>query len=361
MLPWIHRRSRRNGRARCRPNLTGVESLETRALLANTPLGHSLPDLIISGFAGPAASWGGPIQVTVNVQNIAAGSQPEPFNQQAGATSDSDAAASQVSVYASTIPRFTSHAVLVSEFNVPALTQNNLEQVSQTITLPNRPAGFPGDGGRVYLFFQANSNGAIQEYNTKNNFSGPSRVFIEAPLPELSAVALDVPPVMQPGDTINPTIRIANFGTAATNLQGPVTVDLVASVTPGFGPGSSILGTYTVANIPAASTSASQVQITGDTNLNPQSNIVTINGGIITLPTSPAKYYIGVVIDPQNKIKQLQSVGGFRAGHSPFSLAHVVGPPITNLPPAGVQPSGTVVTGNVFPFPASNASIGMAN
>jgi hypothetical protein len=267
-----------------------------------------------------------------------------------------------VSVYLATRPRLTaSDSVLAAEFTVPALTQNNLEQVSQTITLPNRPAGFPGDGGRVFVFFQANSDHAVQEFNIQNNFSGPARVLIQAPLPELSAIGLDVPPVMQPGDTIHPTIRVANFGTAATSPQGPVTVALVASVTPGFGPGSTLLGTYTVDNIPAAATSASKVQVLGDTNLDPQSNIVTIDGGLVTLPTSPARYYIGVVVDPFNQIKQLQGIGGFRARRSPFALSHVVGPPVTNLPPAGVQPAGTVVTGAVFPFPASGALIGKAN
>jgi hypothetical protein len=359
VLPWFDRRVRRNGRARRRPELVAVESLETRALLANTPLGHSLPDLIISGYAAPVASWGGPLQVTADVQNIAAASQPEPFNQQPNAPSASDAPATQVTVYAATRPRLTARdSVVVGTFTAPALTENNFEQVSQTITLPNRPAGFPGDGGRIYIFFQVNTDNAAAEYDTANNYSRGSRVFIEAPLPELAAVGLDVPPVIQPGDTIHPVIRVQNLGSADTSPQGPVTVALVASVTPGFGPGSTLLGTYTVANIPSASANASQTQVIGDQNLVPQSNIVTIDGGLVTLPTSPAQYYIGVVVDPYNTIKQLGSIGGYRAAHSPFALAQLVGPPVTNLPPAGVLPAGSVISTNVFPFPLSAGAVG---
>lgn len=362
MLPWINRPSRRNGRARRRPELAPLESLETRALLANTPLGHSLPDLVISGFAGPAASWGGPLQVTVNVQNIAAGSQPEPFNQEPGATADSDAGPTLVKVFASRSPHLTTRgAVFVGQFTVPSLTQNNVEQASSTLTLPARPAGLPGNGGRVFLTFQANAASTVQEFDPGNNFSKPVAVRIAPAAPALQTVALDVPTSMQPGDAINPVIRVANLGTAPTNLQGPVTVALVASVTPDFGPGSSILAEYTVDNIPPASESASQVQVIGDENLNPQDNIVTIDGGTVILPTSPAKYYIGVVIDPQNTLGQLRGVGKFRARRNSFTLPHLVGPPITNLPPAGIQPTGTVDPTAVFPFPASGQPIGRAN
>ncbi len=361
MLPWMNRQTRRNGRARRRPDLAAVELLETRALLANTPLGHALPDLTISGYAGPVASWGGPISVTVKVDNIGTSTQREPLNLAPGSTSNSDAPQSLVAVYASNVRHLTRHAVLLGSFTAPPVTQNNIVQLNETLTLPQRPAGFAGDGGHMYLIFRANADNSISEYDATNNFSRPVRVLIQAPLPELNAVALDVPPTMQPGDVIAPTIRVANLGTADTNLQGPVTVALVASVTPDFGPGSSILAEYTVPNIPAAASVPSQVQVIGDQNLNPPNNIVTIAGAPIELPTSPATYYIGVVVDPTNQIKQLQGVGSFRASHNPFSLAARVGPPIVGLPPAGVAPAGSVVTTQEFPFPASGASVGAPN
>ena len=51
---------------------------------------------------------------------------------------------------------------------------------------------------------------------------------------------------MQPGDTIAPTFQITNVGTASTASQGPVQVALVASVTPDFNLGSSIVAIYTL-------------------------------------------------------------------------------------------------------------------
>ena len=104
---------------------------------------------------------------------------------------------------------------------------------------------------------------------TNNRSKTASPVLIEAPLPELAVTGLDVPPVMQPGDTIQPNIQIANFGTADTTSQGPVTVALVASRTLTFGPGSSILAEYTVSNIPAVAQAPSQNQVLGDDHAQP--------------------------------------------------------------------------------------------
>ena len=106
--------------------------------------------------------------------------------------------------------------------------------------MPTQPAGFPGDGGKIYLVLVANSSGTVPKSDATNNATKPIPVLIEAPLPELAVVGLDVPPVMQPGDTIQPNIRIANLGPADTNLQGPVQIALVASVTPNFTAGSSM-------------------------------------------------------------------------------------------------------------------------
>src|SRR5438128_12683229 len=63
VFPWESRRTRRSGRDRRRPDLAALECLEGRELLAHTALGFSLPDLAISGFAAPVASWGGPLAV----------------------------------------------------------------------------------------------------------------------------------------------------------------------------------------------------------------------------------------------------------------------------------------------------------
>ena len=78
----------------------------------------------------------------------------------------------------------------------------------------------------------ANSTNAFPEANVGNNLSKPVAVQVAGqPLPELRAIGLSVPSRMQPGDTIDPVIVVENFGTADTSAQGPVTVDLVESVT----------------------------------------------------------------------------------------------------------------------------------
>lgn len=363
MFPWNSRRARQAGRDRFRPGLglgsTAPEALEGRQLLAYSALGTSLPDLTVSGFASTAASWGGQLTVTVNVRNLGASTIIEPLALNPGATSSADAPASTVAVFAVTNPHSLRGAVQVGSVDIPAVTQNNAVQITQSFTLPARPAGFPGDGGKVYLVFKANATGTVFETDTTNNVSAPVPLFIQAPLPELSVVGFDIPPVIQPGDVIQPNIRIANFGPADTGVQGPVGVALVASTTPQFVPGSSsVLATYTVSNIPGVQNVANQGGVFSDANLNPQQNIVTIVGDPVMLPTGPAKYYIGVVVDPFRQITQLQSVGNVRRPKEPFSMAHLVGPPIAGLPPAGQIVPGGAANVPVFPFPFGGVLVG---
>ncbi len=72
MLPRESRNSRRQRRTRRRTDLAALEALEERTLLSFTTLGFSLPDLTISGQAGPRAAWGGSLNVSVYLQNIGA-------------------------------------------------------------------------------------------------------------------------------------------------------------------------------------------------------------------------------------------------------------------------------------------------
>ena len=64
MLPRESRNPRGQRRARRQTDVSALESLETRTLLAFSTLGYSLPDLAISGEAGPRAAWGGTIDVS---------------------------------------------------------------------------------------------------------------------------------------------------------------------------------------------------------------------------------------------------------------------------------------------------------
>ena len=119
------------------------------------------------------------------------------------------------------------------------------------------------------------------------------------------ATALNVPATMQPGDTIQPTITITNFGTAPerAGAGGPRRLHLPElhrrqldrravhaheqhpPRRPRCRPGGTIA---------AFSQTAS-----------PLNNTFTFTGPAVTLPTSPGKYYLGVVVDPYGQIQQL--------------------------------------------------------
>ena len=142
------------GTARTSPPL---ECLEGRQLLAYSPLGFSLPDLIVSGTSSPLASYGRDVSVTVDVQNIGASSMIEPLALQPGAVSTADAPPSTVGVFLTPRQNSLRGAIRIGTINVPFLRQNSLVRITQNIRLPQRPGGFPGNGGRVFLNFQANA------------------------------------------------------------------------------------------------------------------------------------------------------------------------------------------------------------
>lgn len=355
MLPWESRRDRRKGRARRRPDLAVLERLEGRELMAYTPLGYSLPDLTIQGFTAPAASWGQALTVTVNVKNTGASTLIEPLALQVGATSTADAPPTQVVIYASPQRRNGARRpVPIGIFDIPSIPQNDVEQFTGTVVLPSRPRGFAREGGTINLSFQVDPARNIVESDYTNNISRKVPVLISAPRPQIAAVGIDLPPIMQPGDTVNPNIRVANFGPVDT---GPVTVSLVASVDREFGPGSSVIATYTVGNISGINTAASQNQgfDNATATIDPPNNVATITGEPVTLPVTPRNYYVGVVVDPTNSIPQLGRIGRHKVRPSVFSLIQKVGPPISGLPPAGVVFADAAVTNRPFPFPINGA------
>jgi hypothetical protein len=330
VLPWETRRTRRNGRggAGRRPGWAVLESLEERQLLAYTPLGYSLPDLTVSGYNASIASWGGPLTVTVNVQNLGASTLIEPTALVQAAPSRADSDPTTVSVLVSRNPN--KGGVFVGSIAVPTVKQNNLVQLTDTLALPNQPSGFPGNGGKVFIRFVVNPGGVSPESDSTNNRGTGSAVKIKASTPDVIVQGLDVPGVMQPGDTIQPNIGIANFGTADT---GPVTVELVASLSKTLDEGSSIVATYNLANIPGVSQSS-------------KGNIAQITGAPVTLPTSPGKYFLGVFVVGQsgNKLSQVRTVG----------------PRIKGLPGAGVLFTGAGAGNLPFPFPPNVTPSGIS-
>jgi hypothetical protein len=380
VLPWENLRARDNRRARRRTDRTALERLEERQLLSYSSLGYSLADLRISGSAGTVASWGSTLQVSAIVQNIGASTMTEPLSQTppgqivVGADgnpvppfaipSTASAPDSVINVFLTHRPRSLAGAIQIGSFTATALEQNSVEQLTTSIVLPQRPSGF-AKSGIAYIRLQIVPATGVAISNDSQTLSAAIPVrFITQALPELRTTALDVPSVMQPGDTIVPTFQITNLGTASTNPQRPVQVALVASVSPDFNLGSSIVALYTLPSpIPGASDTPVTVgsarhhgRLSGlngtVNNVTPGNNVETFTGTPVTLPTSPNTYFLGIVIDPNNLLNQL-SLPSNR-----LEQIQVVGPPIPGLPPAGVV--GSAAT-QQFPNPPDGVPIGLVN
>jgi hypothetical protein len=326
-----------------------VEALETRQLLAYSPLGYSLPDLRISGYAARTAAWGGPLAIQVQVENLGASSIVEPLNLEPRALSTADAPATTVSVFASARPGGKGRLVPIGSIPLPVTRQNTESNITGTITLPPRPRGFPADGN-IYLTLVVNNNRAILESNFANNVARlHAPVDIEAPLPDVRVVALDIPSTLQPGDVITPTIRVANFGNADTAAQGPLTIILVASLNETYGPGDAVIGSYTLTSLPGQSQVPTTSNLAGDENLVPPANYNTTTLGPLRLPTTPGRYFIGVIVDPDDTIEE-------RTETTPdLRFVQRVGPRVKGLPPSSQL--ANIPVGNVPIFPQRPSAI----
>jgi hypothetical protein len=281
-----------------------------------------------------------------------------------GIPSTASAPDSTINVILSPRARSLAGAIQIGTISAPALEQNSIEQLSGTFTLPTVPPGF-SSSGIAFVRFQIVPASGVAISNNSQTLSKPVPVrFITQALPELRTTALDVPSVLQPGDTIVPTFQITNLGTAATDTQGPVQVALVASVTPDFNLGSSIVALYTLpAGIPGASSNPVKTSVRHHgrlagqngtvNNVTPGNNVETFTGTPVTLPTSPNTYFLGIVVDPNNLLNQL-SLPANR-----LEQIQVVGPPIPGLPPAGVVSSSAL--NQPFPNPPDGVSIGLVN
>lgn len=350
MEPIRLRRSRRDDH-RVRPVAVEVQSLESRQLLAWSPLGFSLPDLTISGFGPPVAAYGEPFAVTVRVQNQGASSILEPLALEPNAISTADAPATKAAVFVSPSPRFGAGAIKIGEIDVPRITQNSWVEITATITMPDQLPFRLSNGGTVYLYFRADAERTSLDYDRTNNTTRQGvPVRIVPALPELLAIGIDTPTVMQPGDTIAPTIKVANNGAANPNQQvDSFQVVLVASTDTNFGPGDEVLATFEVLSLPPLALVPMQRTVLGDVNVQDPINIITLNViEPIVLPSAPGEYYIGVIVDPQNQVNEISEIG--RGPDAALNTVRRVGPPIPGLPPAGVVQVPLPSPGAVFPF-----------
>jgi hypothetical protein len=372
-------RARDDRRARRRTDLAPLEQLEGRQLLAYTSLGYSLPNLRVFAQAGPVASWGGTLNVTAFLQNTGASTINEPLSlippsqvlpgpdglpvPPYAIPSSADVPANEVDIYLAPRRNSLVGAINLGPIAAPSSTtlvsQNDVTTVGSTVTLPSRPAGFPASG-RFYIRLVANVNNEVVAPVGSTTVSPAVPVrFVARALPELRVTALDLPSTMQPGDTVVPTIQITNLGTAPA--PAGTQVALVASVTPTFTLGSSIVALYTLPSAIPAQSSAT-LSLRGkhgnflsrgisQQNVNPGTNVLTYTGAAATLPVSPSRYYVGVVIDPNGQLTQL-SLPSNR-----LEQVRIVGPS-NGLPTAGVI---STTPPQSFPNPPDGVPIGLSN
>ncbi len=318
--------------------------------MAYSPIGFSPPDLTVSGWTAPVAAWGGPLAVHVEADNIGAASMLAPLNLAQGSPSPTDSAPTTVEVLVSTRAHNFSHAVEVATISVPSIPQNTIVPIDQVISLPQQPRGFPGDGGNVFVQLRIDPNKQSLDLDrTNNSFTIKQPVQIAAPLPDLEAISMDTPPGIQPGDTVQVNAKIANFGTVDTAAQGPVLVYLVASTDTNFGPGDIVLSQMQIDDIPPLSEVPATTSVLGDVNISDPVNVREISFPAVTLPGAPpATYFLGIIVDPANTIREIREIGA--APSTALSPVVTVGPPIANLPPAGVVSTPAPAT-NTFPIP----------
>lgn len=330
-----------------------LERLEARELLAFSPVIAPGPDLTVSGIAGPVAAYGGPLAVTVDVANLVRPN--EVINPLAALPNQPSilpaSPATTVAVYASASRRFIpSREVLLGEIAVPPLAPGTVTEQTSVFTLPaKQPKGLPSPGRRLYLTLQVDPAATTGDVNPANNLNtNPIPVLISPPLPDLRALAVDVPTSLQAGDQISPAIKIGNFGTVDPALQGPVEVDLVVSPKPSFTQASSIVARYEIQSLPPLSVAPSTNFVVGDANLTNPPNVTTLFGVPVALPKSSSGEYLGLIVDPKKRIRQIRDVvkGPIRS----FFVIGKIGAPLPGLPPATIV-SQPAPSANLFPIP----------
>jgi len=341
---------RRAGRKRASP--LSAERLEDRQLLAFTPLGFSIPDLaILNSFNGPVAALGGEVTVTVDVSNLGQSSLPEPLAQFPGARSTADAPPSEIEVFLTNRPHgLFSPRVSLGTIELPSIPQNRLLQIQETFTLPTQlPPGFPTTGDNAFITLVLDPDREIRDLDRTNNFTrNASPVLLVPRLPELAATGLALPPTLNPGDTVIPEVKIANFGAAPTNEQAPLLVQVVASLDTDFGPGDVVLSSFQIPNVNPLSEAPTELPVFGDVRLTEPPNVVTRTAtDPVALPDFDQPFFVGVAVDPFDQILEIDEID--RPPSSRLEQIRSVASSGLDLPPAGVAP--VEPTNLPFPFP----------
>lgn len=343
-----------------RPDL---DNLEGRQLMAFSALGYSRPDLLVSGYAAPVASYGQPLSLVIDVRNLGATSIREPlgfFDSRAAAdptlryptdaftaSTTADAPESVVRVFLSRTPRLTPRAVQLADINVPNIRQNSLVRLlpedalppnvaiephllppngiqtqtintAPTINLPAvndpRVADFPVEG-TLYLILKADATHVVAEHDETNNFSTAIPIRLAPVQPNFEAVGFDAPRGMQPGDLIRPRLLISNTGTANVPLTEPLRIDLVATRDAQLDANDIAFASYQVDQVAPLTLAPTRRLVPGARNLVNPANIRRVDpfnsplfptSPNVRIPNSTNRFNIGLVVDPENRIKELR-------------------------------------------------------
>ena len=262
-----------------------LERLEGRELLAFSPLGFSLPDLSVSGFAGPIGAYTGPLAVTVDVANLGASSIIEPLNLAPGSSSTADSLPTTVVVYVSRVQRpGPTQRIALGEFDIPTIPQNSLMRLRHRDP-PRADAACPRTWGESVHFLRGGPRSPLagsRPDQQPDSRGVPVQLFTK--LPELDGVALDVPPDLRPGDTIQPNFKIANFGTDSTDVQARSKCWSWLRRTLSSGRAIPCWRASRSTMFRPLSEAPAKRTVLGDANLDNPPNILTISSPQVTLP-----------------------------------------------------------------------------
>ena len=199
-----------------------------------SPLGYSLPNLAVTGYAAQEAAWGGLVRGQRD--------GPEPGGQLAdradppGSDRRPTPATGDTSDHPERRRLAADHGRRLrldqaQRDDRPGQDRQHLdpqrapEQPVHHVE-PRSPCrasrlGFPSNGGKVFITFIIEGTQTVAVKGQYPDFYRvPLPVKIVNPLPNLQVIAEDLPSSLQPGDVITPTIRIANLGAGEPGRRG---------------------------------------------------------------------------------------------------------------------------------------------
>jgi subtilase family serine protease len=248
----------------------------------NADLVAVTPDFVDSatGITTRRALFGQPGRVTVIAQN----------------TGGADAKNFHVSVVMSADANLSLLSdLVVGDKQVSLIASGTSQTIDLPFTIPlNDAHGHPWPTGNYYFFALLDSQGQVTELNEQNNnlqIMGP--VLISAPAPDLTVVRIDAPASAGVGE-IAPVYRVLkNIGIKdASDVVYRYYLSANQTITPDDIPLAIVSGTMPVLDGHLAMLTAGQVDAATE--------LVQVPGTV-----TPGTWYIGVLIDPDNTVLEL--------------------------------------------------------